>query len=111
MAHAAHAFAAELRPPLLQSARESVRCVHEQYGPDAPRAWSVGHSEGASGRLLHPEVSQKPSPYAKLSPSAMCSFVPVSRVPPQGWGSRMLPTRQRQHQRVLFELGPWFVNH
>ena len=53
----------------------------------------------------------EPLPCAKLSLSARCSFVPVSRVPPQGWGSRTLPTRQRQHQRVLFELGSWSVNH
>ena len=110
MAHAVHVFVAELQPPLLWPARELVHDVHERDGPDAPPAWSVGHSEGASGRLLHPEVFQKPPPYAKLSPSAMCSFVPVSRVPLQGWGSRMLPTRQRQDRRLLFELGPWIVN-
>ena len=109
MAHAVHVFVAELQPPMWRPARELVRCVHEQDGPDAPRAWSVDHSEGASGRLLHPEVFQKRPPCAKLSLSAKCSFVPVSRVPLQERGSRMLPTGQRQHRPVLFELGSWLV--
>ena len=111
MAHAVHGFVAELQPPLLWPARELAHYAHERDGPDAPRAWAVNHSEGASGRLLHPEVFQKPPPCAKLSLSARCSFVPVSRVLPQERGSRMLPKGQRQHQLVLFELGSWLVGH